>query len=119
MRKLIIACCLFAVSITTFAGSRIPLCPKQDKPIKTTGGPQRMPQRPLMADLDGHTLTFGYGFDEAVTLELLDADENVVYTDWLDPGQAILTFPDTLSGEYTIRLTVGSRYYIGVIELRN
>jgi len=41
----------------------------------------------------------------------------VVYTDWLASGQTTLTFPDTLTGEYTIRLTVGSVYYIGVINL--
>ena len=35
MRKFIIACCLFAVSSTAFAGTKIPLCPKQDEPFKT------------------------------------------------------------------------------------
>ena len=70
-----------------------------------------------MVELDNNALTFNYGFDQVITVELLDEDENVVYTDWLAPGQTTLTFPNTLSGEYTIRLTVGSIYYIGVIEL--
>ena len=117
MRKIIVACCLFAVSMGVFAGSRISLYPRQDNPVKTGNGPRRMPQRPLMADLDGYTLSFGYAFEEAVPVELLDEDENVVYTNWLAPSQTTLTFPNTLSGEYTIRLTVGSLYYIGVIEL--
>lgn len=117
MRKFIIACFMLAVSMGIFASSRIPLYPKQDKPIKNGGGPHRMPSRPLTAVLEDYTLTFGYGFDEAVTIELLDEDENVVYTDWLAPGQTTLTFPTSLAGEYTIRLTVGTMCYIGVIEL--
>ena len=77
----------------------------------------RAPQRPLMVEFDNYTLSFGYGFDEVVTVELLDEDEDVVYTIWLVPGQTSLVFPSTLSGEYTIRLTAGSVYYIGVIDL--
>ena len=50
-------------------------------------------------------------------MELLDEDGNVVYTDYLYAGQTSLTFPSMLSGEYTLRLTVGNYYYIGVIEL--
>ena len=50
-------------------------------------------------------------------MELFDEDENLVYTDWLAPGQTSLVFPSTFTGEYAIRLTVGSVYYIGVIEL--
>ena len=80
------------------------------------GGP-KSPTRPLTATLDDDTLTFYSSFEEIISVELLDEDENVVYTDWLVPGQTTLTFPNTLSGEYTIRLTVGSIYYIGVIEL--
>lgn len=117
MRKFIIACFMLAVSMGTFATSRIPLYPKQDKPIKNGGGPHRMPSRPLTAVLEDYTLTFGYGFDEAVTIELLDEDGDVAYTDWLTPGQTSLVFPNSLSGEYNVRLTVGSVYYIGVIDL--
>lgn len=117
MRKIIVACCLFAVSMGAFAGSRIPLYPRQDDPAKTGSGPHRMPSRPLTVELENYTLTFGYGFDEVATVELHDEDENVFYTNCLNPGQTTLTFPNTLSGEYTIRLTVGSIYYTGVIEL--
>lgn len=117
MRKIIVAFCLFAISVHSFADQTIYLQVRGNEPVLKGNGPRRMPQRPLMADLDGYTLSFGCGFDQVVTVELLDEDENVVYTDWLAPGQTTLTFPNTLSGEYTIRLTVGSLYYIGVIEL--
>ncbi len=80
-------------------------------------GKPKAPPRPLTIDITGHALTIFSAFEDVVTVELLDEDENVVYTDWLAPGQTSLEFPDTLTGEYTIRLTVGSVYYIGVIEL--
>ena len=80
-------------------------------------GNTKSPIHPLTATLDDHTLTFYSSFGDIVPVELFDEDENVVYTDWLASGQTTLTFPSTLSGEYTIRLTVGSVYYIGVIEL--
>lgn len=117
MRKIIVACCLFAVSMGAFAGSRIPLYPRQDKPVKTGSEPQRIPSKPLTVELENYTLTFGYSFDEAVTVELLNEDNDVVYTNWLAPGQTTLVFPNTLTGEYTIRLIVGTMCYIGVIEL--
>lgn len=117
MKKSIVTCCLMAITIGAFAGIDIPLYPKVGIPFKTGAGPHRIPQRPLVVELDNYTLSFGYGFDEVVTVELLDADEDVVYTDWLAPGQTSLVFPSTLSGEYTIGLTVDSVYYIGVIEL--
>ena len=79
--------------------------------------PHRIPLRPLMVEFDNYTLSFNYGFDQVVTVELLNEDENIVYTDFLAPSQTSLTFPSTLSGEYTICLTVGSIHYIGVIEL--
>lgn len=117
MRKIIVACCLFAVSMGTFASSIIPLYPRQAPPVLKGNGPRRMPSRPLSVVLEDYILTFGYSFDEAVTVELLNEDNDVVYTNWLAPGQTTLVFPNTLTGEYTIRLTVGSICYIGVIEL--
>lgn len=107
---------MLAVSMGTFASSRIPLYPKQDKPIKNGGGPHRMPSRPLTAVLEDYTLTFGYGFDEAVTVELLNEDNDVVYTNWLAPGQTSLVFPNSLSGEFTIQLTWGGCVFIGKVE---
>jgi hypothetical protein len=86
---------------------------------ETTLTPQypKTPPRPMTIDVTGLTLTLFSAFEDVVMVELLDEDENVVYIDWLAPGQTSLVFPNTLSGEYTIGLTVGSVYYIGVIEL--
>lgn len=116
MKKLLILCCLLATTLGSLA-EVIPLYPRDNNPLNNGNWMPRAPLRPLMVELDNNALTFNYGFDQVITVELLDEDENVVYTDWLAPGQTALTFPNTLSGEYTIRLTVGSIYYIGVIEL--
>ena len=83
----------------------------------TIPGGSKSPIHPLTATLEDHTLTFYSPFAEIVSVELFDEDENVVYTDWLASGQTTLTFPDTLTGEYTICLTIGSVCYIGVIGL--
>lgn len=80
-------------------------------------GYPKSPTKTPTVYIGNHSLYFSDTFCVIVPVELLDEDENVVYTDWLAPGQTTLAFPNTLSGEYTIRLTVGSIYYIGVIEL--
>jgi len=116
MKKLFVLCCFLAITLGSFAGV-IHLYPRAGDPLKSGNWMPRAPQRPLIVELENYTLSFGYGFDEVVTVELLDEDEDVAYTDWLTPGQTTLVFPDTFTGEYTIRLTVGSVYYIGVIEL--
>ena len=116
MKKYLILCCFLASTLGAFAGV-IPLYPRASNPLKSGNWMPRAPQRPLMVEFDNYTLSFGYGFDEVVTVELLDEDEDVAYTDWLTPGQTSLVFPNSLSGEYNVRLTVGSVYYIGVIEL--
>ncbi len=86
---------------------------------ETTLTPQypKAPPRPLTVDITGHTLTFYSAFEDVVTVTLLDEDENVVYTDWLAPGQTFLTFPDTLSGVYTIQILWGNRAFEGIVEL--
>ena len=86
--------------------------------ISTEGpGNTKSPIRPLTATFSNLTLSFQYAFSETVPVELLDEDGNVVYTDYLYAGQTSLTFPSMLSGEYTLRLTVGNYYYIGIVEL--
>lgn len=49
-------------------------------------GKPKAPARPLTIDITGHTLTLFYPFEEIISVELFDEDENLVYTDWLAPG---------------------------------
>lgn len=85
--------------------------------IKNVPQYPKTPPRPMTIDVTGLTLTLFYAFEDMVMVELLDDDENVAYTDYLFAGQTSLTLPSTLSGEYTLRLTVGNYYYIGIVEL--
>ncbi len=98
-------------------GNEICLSASRIDHSSTMPGGTKIPVRPLTLNLTDHTLTFPYAFGEMVTVELLDDDENVAYTDYLFAGQISLTFPSTLSGEYTLRLTVGNYYYIGLLAL--
>lgn len=76
IKKFLFLCFLIAVSVHSLASQTIYLQVRGDSPVLKGNGPQRMPQRPFVVELDYYTLSFGNGFDEAVTVELLDEDEN-------------------------------------------
>ena len=68
--------------------------------------------------IDNHTLYFesdmtGYG------IELLSAkdEETVIYEDIITADSRTYALPESLSGEYIIRLTYGNIGFIGSIEL--
>lgn len=107
---------MFALSLGCKA-KQVSLAASNRPEIKLTPQYPKAPPRPLTIDVTDLTLTLFSAFEDVVTIELLDEDEHVVYTDWLAPGQTSLVFPNTLLGEYTICLSIGSVCYIGVIEL--
>ena len=116
-KSLLLLCvCSFILVTSVKAKDLIPLHVVSYNDERIGHGNPKSPDETPIVYLDDHTLSFSYAFNDIVPVELLDEDENVVYTDWLYPGQTSLVFPNTLTDEYTIRLTVGSRYYIGVIE---
>jgi len=106
------------LSTNLWAKQLVPLSVNIDDDEKPLGhGHGRSAIEVPLVYIEDYTLSFSSTFEDEVLITLLDENENVVYTDWLVPGQTSLVFPDTLSGEYTICLTIGSIYYIGVIEL--
>lgn len=117
MKKIILLFTICLSCMSSVKGDPISLRPQiiDETPIYI--GKPKVPARPLLVDVAGHTLTLFSPFEDVVNIELFDASEDAVYTGWLAPGQTTFAFPNTLSGEYTIRLNVGSIYYIGVIEL--
>ncbi len=117
-RILLMIVCAFMLSTNLWAKQLVPLSVNIDDDEKPLGhGHGRSAIEVPLVYIEDYTLSFSSTFEDEVLITLLDEDENVVYTGWLAPGQTTLTFPSTLSGEYTIRLTVGSVYYIGVIDL--
>ena len=66
--------------------------------------------------LDGYTLTAG-SYTVGSTVELKDADGEVVFTTYIYVEGDTITLPSTLSGTYTIEVTRGSLTFVGEIEL--
>ena len=65
---------------------------------------------------DGYTLTAGSN-TAGSTVELLDENDNVVFTSYIYIEGDTIVLPSTLSGTYTIRVTRGDITFVGEIEL--
>ena len=93
------------------------LCLECFPTVKTKPQYPKSPVCPPVVDLTGYTLTFGHAHGYDVPVELLNEEGEVVHTDCLAAGQTTLSLPLSLTGAYTLRLTVGNYYFIGEIEL--
>lgn len=79
-------------------------------------GNPRSPKRRPIVSLDTNTLYFyniGYDF----TLQLVDDEENVVYSTYVLGGTPSVMLPSYLEGEYELRLVIENRYLYGWINL--
>lgn len=73
----------------------------------------RLPKRPLVIDLVGHTLTFpSQVIGNTLTLE---NENGEVYTYYII--DETFQIPEELSGEYKITISDGNSMYCGTIEL--
>jgi hypothetical protein len=86
--------------------------------VKTLPQDGDRPRTPVLIPLfylDGYTLTAA---DNTVgsTVELLDEDDNVVFTAYVSI-EGDIQLPATLSGTYTIEVTRAGQSFIGEIEL--
>lgn len=74
----------------------------------------RLPKRPLVIDLVGHTLTFpSQVIGNTLTLENEDGE---VYTYYII--DTTFQIPEELSGEYSLKISDGNSMYQGMIELK-
>ena len=74
----------------------------------------RLPKRPLVVDLVGHTLTLpSQVIGNTLTLENEDGE---VYTYYIIG--TTFQIPEELSGEYSLKISDGNSMYQGVIELK-
>lgn len=97
-------------------GGNLPL---EHKPIKTDGEltqPSRGPLQIPIVYLVENTLSFDSSI-EGYTVQLLDEDENVIFTDSIEENQTDLTFPSSLSGTYELQIICGSITFYCYIEL--
>ena len=67
--------------------------------------------------LSSGTLLFPQPFNEAVSIELYDADGIVVFSTCVPAGSTTLSLPTSLSGDYTLLLYIGNSCYCGIIHL--
>ena len=81
---------------------------RQGKPVN------RLPKRPLVVDLVGHTLTLpSQVIGNTLTLENEDGE---VYTYYIIG--TTFQIPEELSGEYSLKISDGNSMYQGMIELK-
>ena len=81
---------------------------RQGKPVN------RLPKRPLVVDLVGHTLTLpSQVIGNTLTLENEDGE---VYTYYI--VDMAFQIPEELSGEYSLKISDGNSMYQGMIELK-
>ena len=80
------------------------------------GDPNRSPVLVPEFYQDGYTLTAG-SYTVGSTVELLDENDNVVFTSYVYIEGDTIVLPATLSGTYTIRVTRDGTTFVGEIEL--
>ena len=124
MRKLLfLFLAVFSFASSQAAQEQVELHPHGSN---TSGTGNSHPRTPIQAPtvyLDGHTLSFLYAFSEDIEVQLLDPDTldddepTVVYSTAMYAGAQTVNLPTTYTGDYVLRLVVGSWYFIGEITL--
>ena len=100
------------------AGNDDPL-PVLIKPIGTGGEHTPPAKSPILVPvvyLDGHILSFDESL-EGCTVQLLDENENIVFSHSIEENETSLTFPGTLSGTYELQIVRGGITFYCYIEL--
>ena len=122
MRKTIIYAVLFFIATVAFANppqnhaNPIPLVVR---PIKPTGGHSSLPKSPIEIPevwQNSHTLTFDAAI-EGCTVQLVDENEDVVFSDSIEENQTSLVLPSTLTGTYELQIIQGDYMFYCEIEL--
>jgi len=108
--------CLSQVQATMMevCGSRIGLT--HIRTGSTIKGQGKSPERPWYIQQEGNVLALGVTTCD-FTFQLLNDDEEVVYTVFLPSGTTSVALPDTLVGDYEIRFVDSNSYFYGYITL--
>ena len=118
MKKLFFLITLMFSFATSFALGE-PTKPLPLKPTNQGGAYDPFPRGPIDIPevyLEDNELSFDSSL-EGCTVQLLDADEEVVFTDSIDVNQTSLTLPSTLSGTYELQIVCGSITFYCYIDL--
>ena len=85
---------------------------------QNNGGFQ-FPKSPILIPevyLNANVLTFDEAL-EGTTVQLIDEDEFVVFSDFIEENQTSIVFPATLSGTYELQIVCGAITFYCYIEL--
>ena len=120
MKKLLtlFLCCFLAITVTTVeAGNPSNIKKKvtlKTTPYKALGGMKRSPILPIYAFQDGNILTFDASL-EGADIDVV-SDEMVVFSTHIDENGSV-ELPESLEGEFELRLYVGDMIYKGDFEI--
>jgi len=121
MKKILTLLCILAMpafmnAVCPPSGSPIPF---QWGKIKPTHSGYSRPKSPILAPtvyIDGNVLTFETPCDGCV-LQLVDENEDVVYTIIIPAGTTTLTLPSDLEGTFELQIIDGEWMFYADIEL--
>ena len=100
----------------SYASEQIPLSPGIFKPLPSIPPIGKAPIQVPELWQDDHVLTFQSAHAD-LTLRLLDAGGNEVYSAPVSASTNMVVLPATLTGSYELRLETDTYYYIGYIVL--
>lgn len=110
--------CFLAITVTTVeAGNPSNIKKKvtlKTTPYKALGGMKRSPILPIYAFQDGNLLIFDVSL-EGANIEII-SDEMVVFSTQIDENGCV-ELPESLEGEFELRLYVGDMIYKGDFEI--
>lgn len=107
----------FSQNVIPMVGSPLTFLVQIVDPIVTVPLPKSPVECPTVS-IDGHTL-YLYGVDFDLTLQLVDENDDVVYTVFVPANTASVVLPATLTGEFELQLipTTGVYYFVSDITL--
>ena len=111
-------CCFLAITATTVeAGNPSNIKKKvtlKTTPYKALGGMKRSPILPIYAFQDGNLLTFDASL-EGANIDVV-SDEMVVFSTHIDENGCV-ELPESLEGEFELRLYIEENVFSGLIVL--
>lgn len=124
---------LLAASATSYSqlppepnpgGDPLPIIPEPGSGNEGPGsegpiGGNSNPKSPILVPevyLNGNVLTFDEAL-EGTTVQLLDEDDNVVFSDFIEENQTSIVFPTTLFGSYKLYIICSDITFYCEIEL--
>lgn len=114
---------LLSLLTTVAVNAKVALMPPPEVPLEVSkinptvpDGPHKGPVQVPEVSLDDHTLYFFTPCD-GCTLNLVDENDDVVYTLVIPSGTTSLALPSDLSGEYELQIIRGNYCFWGTITL--